>query len=403
MLSDRYLKPYLLHERIVVRNEVTKYFADFQSQDVDLLPLVLQACDRYGYEGSSLSLSLASKFVVTEKALLHLTERLNEQHTFENLVRLNHILEETPLPLVQQYETLLRQTKYIAEPTWHRFDQRMSLSEKMPEELFSLLQEYSKECDYEYINEVDYRYVEDVLDRLAETDYPSEEHVCSLLRSPSIEGTYLEFFLIDLSGKRRLKSAIPALIEKYKLDEDVLLDQVTKALARIRDPLPVQLVCQEYPEQDWNYKNFTSGMLGKIKCEASEFACLELLATEDNALFHTFLCMSLCELFSARGIDAVREEIHHGYDVTITDLEEQLIVVSDVTGVDFLEKGQWLNEKEKRDERRKQAMQSKFQFPSAPKLKRQPPRRSAKGKQKIGRNEPCPCGSGKKYKKCCGR
>ena len=23
--------------------------------------------------------------------------------------------------------------------------------------------------------------------------------------------------------------------------------------------------------------------------------------------------------------------------------------------------------------------------------------------QKIGRNEPCPCGSGKKYKKCCGR
>ncbi len=22
---------------------------------------------------------------------------------------------------------------------------------------------------------------------------------------------------------------------------------------------------------------------------------------------------------------------------------------------------------------------------------------------KVGRNEPCPCGSGKKYKKCCGR
>ena len=24
-------------------------------------------------------------------------------------------------------------------------------------------------------------------------------------------------------------------------------------------------------------------------------------------------------------------------------------------------------------------------------------------KKKVGRNEPCPCGSGKKYKKCCGR
>lgn len=26
-----------------------------------------------------------------------------------------------------------------------------------------------------------------------------------------------------------------------------------------------------------------------------------------------------------------------------------------------------------------------------------------KAEDKIGRNEPCPCGSGKKYKKCCGK
>ena len=29
-----------------------------------------------------------------------------------------------------------------------------------------------------------------------------------------------------------------------------------------------------------------------------------------------------------------------------------------------------------------------------------PPKPAKSGK--IGRNEPCPCGSGKKYKKCCG-
>ena len=31
---------------------------------------------------------------------------------------------------------------------------------------------------------------------------------------------------------------------------------------------------------------------------------------------------------------------------------------------------------------------------------KKPAKRAAK---KIGRNAPCPCGSGKKYKKCCGR
>jgi preprotein translocase subunit SecA len=28
---------------------------------------------------------------------------------------------------------------------------------------------------------------------------------------------------------------------------------------------------------------------------------------------------------------------------------------------------------------------------------------SAKKKDEVGRNDPCPCGSGKKYKKCCGK
>jgi preprotein translocase subunit SecA len=33
-------------------------------------------------------------------------------------------------------------------------------------------------------------------------------------------------------------------------------------------------------------------------------------------------------------------------------------------------------------------------------VKKKPVKRSEK---KVGRNAPCPCGSGKKYKKCCGR
>jgi preprotein translocase subunit SecA len=32
---------------------------------------------------------------------------------------------------------------------------------------------------------------------------------------------------------------------------------------------------------------------------------------------------------------------------------------------------------------------------------RQPVQQVVRG-EKIGRNDPCPCGSGKKYKKCCG-
>ena len=32
-----------------------------------------------------------------------------------------------------------------------------------------------------------------------------------------------------------------------------------------------------------------------------------------------------------------------------------------------------------------------------------PPKPFIRDQPKIGRNDPCPCGSGKKYKKCCGK
>lgn len=31
------------------------------------------------------------------------------------------------------------------------------------------------------------------------------------------------------------------------------------------------------------------------------------------------------------------------------------------------------------------------------------PLKTKVAEKKVGRNEPCPCGSGKKYKKCCGK
>ncbi len=50
--------------------------------------------------------------------------------------------------------------------------------------------------------------------------------------------------------------------------------------------------------------------------------------------------------------------------------------------------------------RRRQEQELKMSHGDEEHAKRKPVRRKGK---KIGRNEPCPCGSGKKYKKCCGR
>ena len=48
----------------------------------------------------------------------------------------------------------------------------------------------------------------------------------------------------------------------------------------------------------------------------------------------------------------------------------------------------------------KKRKQDQLVFSGGGEVAKQPVRRS---KEKVGRNQPCPCGSGKKYKKCCGR
>jgi uncharacterized protein YchJ len=42
-------------------------------------------------------------------------------------------------------------------------------------------------------------------------------------------------------------------------------------------------------------------------------------------------------------------------------------------------------------------------LPQLAKLFRAPSAPATGGRQKVGRNDPCPCGSGKKFKKCCGQ
>jgi preprotein translocase subunit SecA len=49
---------------------------------------------------------------------------------------------------------------------------------------------------------------------------------------------------------------------------------------------------------------------------------------------------------------------------------------------------------------KEKARQEKITYSHGEENARTPVRRT---KKKVGRNQPCPCGSGKKYKKCCGK
>ena len=96
------------------------------------------------------------------------------------------------------------------------------------------------------------------------------------------------------------------------------------------------------------------------------------------------------------GWDDVEEALAHGEDAAMARLRQNFTLVSDV----HKELSWWycFRENQKPPVRDDLLLPDKFQRPTPDVF--DPVYRTAPN---IGRNEPCPCGSGKKYKKCCGR
>jgi hypothetical protein len=145
---------------------------------------------------------------------------------------------------------------------------------------------------------------------------------------------------------------------------------------------------------------------------------LELLPQDKVLDIRTKLADALLGQFADEGIELVRDLVQRSaYDRASGDLMSRLVAVSTVLDVTFPEYLMWKRESEEKwakAERRMKEMRGFFQAPAQPAL----PSKAAPAKERedflerkpapflrtdkpVGRNDPCPCGSGKKFKKCC--
>ena len=83
------------------------------------------------------------------------------------------------------------------------------------------------------------------------------------------------------------------------------------------------------------------------------------------------------------------------------NLFKQLIDEIKFDTVKLLFNARILSAEEQQQRQEQQLRNVSVSGPSAPEERKKQPVRIAS--KKVGRNDPCPCGSGKKYKRCCGR
>ena len=346
MLTPDQIKPFLLHEDPEVREAAVAYFGDCWSRDPDLVPLVLEACDRFGTEGDVRAFSVRHRFALTEETLDPVLDHLARAGDPDATRLLNRVIAQEPGDLLAAREAAILANPRFDRGLIPRLQRRRDLASWPGEKLWQELRDFARRSDdTHHGGAIDHAYVDDLIDALAPRDVPDGETICRLLKSLEPEEGWLEIFLVDLAGTRRLRESVPVLVDKFRIDTDYLLECSQEALALIGDPEASRLIRSALPGADFHFKLYAATVLGKLKHPASEEAILALLEAEEDPTIRTSLCRALCRLFSERGVEAVRREIAGGYDNWYASLEEALLPVVTVLGIELPEAEQWEEER----------------------------------------------------------
>ncbi|WP_299742847.1 YecA family protein [uncultured Rossellomorea sp.] len=195
-------------------------------------------------------------------------------------------------------------------------------------------------------------------------------------------------YVVYMAGEMREESVVPLLVSLFKNEEegDFLFEEIANTLVKIGTDLVVQEV-----EKIALYGNtffYTLDVLGRIKTNEAEQALLRLFDQTEDLTARTIMADNLCRHLSTDAIPRIEVLIETGYEDGLLCLEESLYVNCVMNGIQHPKLPEWRHLLEVME-------LEMLNEPAA--LIPQP----VINEEKVGRNDPCPCGSGKKYKKCC--
>jgi hypothetical protein len=312
---------------------------------------------------------------------------------------------------------------------------RLELATKPPEQLWQSLIENSndaedddesdeeeEEDEYDYgWDDVDEELAERLIEALARHPEFAGPRVLEILSGRHRE-TWLETWCATLAGRMRLSAAVEPLLALLAQDTyaDALGEEILRALVRLGSPEGVARIENFMTGAESGPRITAIDALGGIKLPQSERLLRDLIPTEEDPTVVTFLASSLTDLCPTdpQTLELLRsvavEEKYNPYEINIP---EQLAAVATMVGWEFPELAKWRKNAAEDDREERELLENPAAFDIfAKKLAQRqfereqpaqipppepltPYRREA---PKVGRNDPCPCGSGKKYKKCCG-
>jgi hypothetical protein len=435
-LSEEKIKAAILDSDLNIRQRAIRYFSTSFSTDPSVMPLVIKAIETFGRQNAYHLIGLSRDLPQTEETIAWIIDELNDEQTSQHenyAYNLSMVLVKADPALLLTNASEIMESRHFLPALRPSFSERLQMLSWDEATCWQKLEEFCEQGkDKRYVNEVNLSYGNRIIEALARYGDQCQEKVYALL-SQKIEDyrhnpmKWMEPLVVRLAGKAQLASTVPMIIAKLIEDGgDLMNEACAEALVRIGTSAVVEAVARAYSNAPDHFRLYATEPLESIHSDLAVEKCLQLLRKETDADIRLNLAHALLSHFTPEGIEEARKLlVGRKLNFEEKGLREYLLETCTFTGGRFPEYDEWLAiEKAEKAEHRKKveelqddpaglvkfALEKMTGKKTDDILKPKPPLpptsslalpHQQASKQKVGRNDLCPCGSGKKFKKCC--
>jgi hypothetical protein len=445
MLTAEQVLPFISSEDVIVRDHAVKYFADFAGENSPLTSdICWSAINRVGLNRDTTNLiGLLAKTEPNNASTDSLLGALVTSADFAVRKALFEALGEIDLEQLKLHRARIFGRADLPNDVRFCLLDRLDLELTPVGSIWWRFEEHAARSNELYWDKIDHSTTSRLVEALARHREFSASRAMAILDDPNSKDSVLEIFAIDLLSKLQHRPALEILLNRFaesEPDDDVLHEALQDALPRVGgfDLLaPLEEMFLEHP---WEFQLYAVEALARLRHSDAEAALFRLYKNPRSEDSFEELATALLNLCTDIALpDIARMVVSGDHESGVYELDLDLVACSLMCGFDFPELAAMREEVVARDtEFRRQLASGDFEgkliddldddlseddyeddddydeydddemdsfYPEVPAefndRMPEPPRSIVNQTPKVGRNDPCPCGSGKKYKKCC--